>query len=155
MQVAAYKLYACLPDLSHTTTNPGPKSHLSNHILPRYMNIDARNSAALPEVDTSNSTLQHKKRTMAQSSTYSQGHHVVTTANHIIRTAEHDAAFLLPYIKPTGSLTSAVDPEASRQDSQSTYPPAPSQVSISHQMSSPKRASTWPASNPRPLRSQT
>jgi ubiquinone/menaquinone biosynthesis C-methylase UbiE len=100
MQVAAYKLYACLPDLSHTTTNPGPKSHLSNHILPRYMNIDARNSAALPEVDTSNSTLQHKKRTMAQSSTYSQGHHVVTTANHIIRTAEHDAAFLLPYIKP-------------------------------------------------------
>lgn len=33
-------------------------------------------------------------------STYSQGHHTAVTANHIIRTAEHDGAFLLPYLKP-------------------------------------------------------
>ncbi|OAL04676.1 S-adenosyl-L-methionine-dependent methyltransferase [Phaeosphaeriaceae sp. SRC1lsM3a] len=33
-------------------------------------------------------------------STYSQGHSTAVTANHIIRTAEHDGAFLLPYLKP-------------------------------------------------------
>lgn len=33
-------------------------------------------------------------------STYSQGHSTAVTANHIIRTAEHEGAFLLPYLKP-------------------------------------------------------
>lgn len=33
-------------------------------------------------------------------STYSQGHSTAVTANHIIRTAEHDGAFLLPYLRP-------------------------------------------------------
>jgi ubiquinone/menaquinone biosynthesis C-methylase UbiE len=101
MQVApACKRYAYVPDLSHTTTNPCPKSHLSSFISPRYMNFDARIIAVLSNQETSNSSLQHKIKTMAQSSTYSQGHHVVTTASHLNRTAEHEAAFLLPYIKP-------------------------------------------------------
>jgi SAM-dependent methyltransferase len=33
-------------------------------------------------------------------STYKQGYHAAVTANHISRTAERDAAFLLPYLKP-------------------------------------------------------
>ncbi|KAF3034387.1 hypothetical protein E8E12_002589 [Didymella heteroderae] len=33
-------------------------------------------------------------------STYKQGYHASVTANHISRTAEKDAAFLLPYLKP-------------------------------------------------------
>lgn len=33
-------------------------------------------------------------------STYKQGYHAAVTANHISRTAEKDAAFLLPYLKP-------------------------------------------------------
>jgi SAM-dependent methyltransferase len=33
-------------------------------------------------------------------STYAQGHHTAVTANHVIRTAEADAAFLLPHLKP-------------------------------------------------------
>jgi SAM-dependent methyltransferase len=36
----------------------------------------------------------------SQNSTYAQGHHTAVTANHVIRTAEADAAFLLPHIKP-------------------------------------------------------
>jgi ubiquinone/menaquinone biosynthesis C-methylase UbiE len=36
----------------------------------------------------------------AKASTYGQGHHTAVTANHVIRTAEADAAFLLPYLKP-------------------------------------------------------
>ncbi|KAF3040383.1 hypothetical protein E8E11_004831 [Didymella keratinophila] len=33
-------------------------------------------------------------------STYKQGYHAAVTANHVSRTAEKDAAFLLPYLKP-------------------------------------------------------
>jgi ubiquinone/menaquinone biosynthesis C-methylase UbiE len=35
-----------------------------------------------------------------QPSTYAQGHHVAVTANHVIRTAEADAAFVIPHLKP-------------------------------------------------------
>jgi ubiquinone/menaquinone biosynthesis C-methylase UbiE len=42
------------------------------------------------------------RATMSQPppSTYAQGHHAAVTANHVIRTAEADAAFLLPHLKP-------------------------------------------------------
>ncbi|KAH7406677.1 S-adenosyl-L-methionine-dependent methyltransferase [Phaeosphaeria sp. MPI-PUGE-AT-0046c] len=35
---------------------------------------------------------------------YSQGHSTAVTANHVIRTAEHDGAFLLPYLKPQSRI---------------------------------------------------
>jgi ubiquinone/menaquinone biosynthesis C-methylase UbiE len=34
-------------------------------------------------------------------STYAPGHHPAVTSNHTIRTATHDASFLLPYLKPS------------------------------------------------------
>ncbi|KAL9074632.1 MAG: hypothetical protein Q9157_004331 [Trypethelium eluteriae] len=40
----------------------------------------------------------------SQSSTYKQGHSSYTVANHQLRTAESDAAFLLPHIKKTDHI---------------------------------------------------
>jgi ubiquinone/menaquinone biosynthesis C-methylase UbiE len=87
--------------LPHHVSTKSARYHRTQHDATRFFGLQSPGPVSLHNSDLPSSRQASTSFTTMSSSTstYKQGYHAAITANHVSRTAEKDAAFLLPYLK--------------------------------------------------------